>query len=203
MRERVIERVDLGGASMKAAGWIALVLVVASAVGGWAQCDCGATVDPNCFLKFKTNETIAFSVIAPVDYFSHYQTTVSPQVFGWRVEDASGNVVRMEIFAGEPRSRMTVIEWDLTGDDGYVVEPGFYQLIAMTTVSDVSYKVYIEEACRSFCACSCGCYTAPVCDIPCRAPFGELYLSLSVGETRPCSGLSFNLTFTFQCSTAP
>ena len=184
---------------MKAAGWIALVLVVAGSLGAWAQCDCGATVDPNCFLKFKTNETIEFSVIAPVDYFGHYQTTVSPQIFGWRVEDSNGNVIRTVIYPGEPRSRLTVMEWDLYGDDGYLVEPGFYQIIAMTTVSDVSYQVFIEEACRSL----CGCYAPTVCDSPCRPPYGELYLSLDVGETRPCNGLIINLTFTFECSTAP
>lgn len=183
---------------MKAAGWIALMLVVAGAVGGWAQCDCGTGVDPNCFLKFKSNETIEFSVIAPVDYFSHYQTTVSPQVFGWRVEDANGNVVRLEVFSGAPRSRTTVMEWDLYGDDGYIVAPGFYQIIAMTTVSDVRYQVFIEEACRSFSPCACN-YAPLVCDSPCRPPFGELYLSLDVGETRPCNGLTFSITITFQC----
>ena len=192
----------LGGKPMKAAGWITLVLVVVGAVGAWGQCDCGADVDPNCFLKFKSNETIEFSVIAPVDYFSHYQTTVSPQVFGWRVEDANGNIVRLEVFSGEPRSRMTVMEWDLYGDNGYIVDPGFYQIIAMTTVSDVRYQVFIEEACRSFNPCACN-YAPLVCDSPCRPPFGELYLSLSVGDTRPCGGLIINLNFTFECTTVP
>jgi hypothetical protein len=154
-------------------------------------------------LKFKTNETIEFSVIAPVDYFGHYQTTVSPQVFGWRVEDANGNIVRLEVFSGEPRSRLTVMEWDLYSDDGHIVEPGFYQIIAMTTASDVRYQVFIEEACRSFSACSCNYYAPLVCDSPCRPPYGELYLSLDVGETRPCNGLSFSLTITFECTTAP
>ncbi len=183
---------------MKAAGWIALVLVVAGAVGAWAQCDCGTGVDPNCFLKFKSNETIEFTLIAPVDYFAHYQTTVSPQIFGWRIEDSNGSVVRTVIYPGEPRSRLTVMEWDLYGDDGYLVESGFYQVIVMTTVSDVSYPVFIEEACRSFCGCFCGCYAPPVCDSPCCPPFGELYLSLNVGETRSCGGLTFSVTIIFQ-----
>ena len=184
---------------MKAAGWIALVLVVAGTFGAWAQCGCGTDVDPNCFLKFKTNETIEFSVIAPIDYFTHYQTTVSPQIFGWRVEDAEGTVVRMEIFPGEPRSRLTVMEWDLTNTDGYIVDPGFYQIIVMTTVSDVSYQVFVEEACRSFSPCACNNYAPLVCDSPCRPPFGELYLSLDVGEVRACNGLSFSITITFEC----
>jgi hypothetical protein len=184
---------------MKAAGWIALVLVVAGSLGAWAQCDCGTGVDPNCFLKFRSNETIEFTLIAPVDYFGHYQTTVSPQIFGWRVEDSNGNVIRTVIYPGEPRSRLTVMEWDLYGDDGYLVEPGFYQVIVMTTASDVSYQVFIEEACRSFCACACNCYAPTVCDSPCRPPYGELYLSLDVGEARPCNGLTFSITITFEC----
>jgi len=185
---------------MKAAGWIALVLVVAGSLGASAQCNCGAAVDPNCFLKFKTNETIEFSVIAPVDYFMHYQTTVSPQIFGWRVEDTEGNVVRMEILPGGARSRLTIMEWDLYNTNGCIVDPGFYQIIVMTTASDVSYQVFVEEACHSFCACACGCYTPPVCcSSSCCPPFGELYLSLDVGEVRPCNGLTFSITIRFEC----
>ena len=184
---------------MKAAGWIALVLVVAGTFGAWAQCGCGTDVDPNCFLKFKTNETIEFSVIAPIDYFTHYQTTVSPQIFGWRVEDAEGSVVRMEIFPGGPRSRLTVMEWDLTNTDGYIVDPGFYQVIVMTTASDVSYQVFVEEACRSFSPCACNNCAPCVFDSPCRPPFGELYLSLDVGEVRACNALRFSITITFEC----
>ena len=115
------------------------------------------------------------------------------------MEDAEGTLVRMEIFPGEPRSRLTVMEWDLTNTDGYIVAPGFYQIIVMTTASDVSYQVFVEEACRSFSPCACNNYAPLVCDSPCRPPFGELYLSLSVGETRSCTGLSFSITITVHC----
>ena len=103
------------------------------------------------------------------------------------------------IFAGEPRSSLTVMEWDLTNTDGYIVDPGFYQVIVMTTASDVSYQVFVEEACRSFSPCACNNCAPCVFDSPCRPPFGELYLSLDVGEVRACNGLRFSITITFEC----
>jgi hypothetical protein len=189
---------------MRTAGIVATLLIVAVSFGAWAQCGCGIEVDPDCFLVFKTNETIEFTVVAPVDWFEVNGYTQSPQIFGWRVETLDGLIVRTEIYPGEPKSRLTVMEWDLTDTMGEIVTAGYYNIIVMTTHGDVSYKVFIEEACRSFCGCYCSCnYVPPVCDVPCRAPFGQLYLNLQVGDVRPCSGLSFSITLHFESEEAP
>ena len=186
---------------MKSAGGIALLLVLAVSIVGWAQCDCGVLEASTCYLAFKSNETIAFSLVAPVDYFMCQGTTVSPSIFGWRVEAADGTVVRLIVYPGEPRGRMTAMEWDLYDDAGYLVPAGNYQIIVMTTDSDVAYPVRVVEACHSCWGCFCGCYIPPTCcDSRCRIPYGELYLTLDVGETRPCSGLTINLSFTVECS---
>jgi hypothetical protein len=182
---------------VKHAGWIAFLIVALVSLGVWAQCDCGAADEPSCYLAFKTTETIDFSLIAPIDYFAVHQTTVSPSLFGWRVEAWDGTVVRTVIYPGEPVGRWLTMEWDLYDDAGYLVSPGFYRIIVMSTDGEVSYPVRIVEACPTF--CGCGCYAPLACDVPCCVPFGELYLSLSVGETRSCSGLSIRLTFTFEC----
>ena len=185
---------------MKSAGWITLLLVIVVSVGAWAQCGCGVPEEPNCYLSFKSNETIEFSLIAPIDWFEANGKTQSPRIFGWRVEELDGTVVRTSIYPGEPRSRLTIMEWDLHDDAGYLVPPGYYQIIVMTTETDVSYPVRVVESCRSWSGCFCGCYVpATCCDSPCCIPFGELYLTLDVGETRPCGGLTINLTFTFEC----
>lgn len=186
---------------MKSAGWIALLLVIAASVGGWAQCGCGEQETPICHLTFRSNETIEFSLVAPVDYFMCHGTTVSPSIIGWRVETWDGAIVRSVVYSGQPKGRWITMEWDLYDDSGYLVPPGFYRVVVMTTDSDVSYPVRILERCRPCCGCLCW-WTAPVaCDVPCPIPYGELYLSLAVGETRSCNGLSFSLTFRFECST--
>ncbi len=184
---------------MKRGSWIVFLIVAFVSLGVWAQCDCGVQDEPSCYLAFKTTETIEFSLIAPIDYFTVHQTTVSPSIFGWRVEAWDGTLVRTVIYPGEPKGRWLTMEWDLYDDDGYLVPPGYYRIIVMSTDGDVSYPVRIVEACHAFCGCFCGCYAPLACDVPCCVPFGELYLSLSVGETRPCSGLSIHLTFTFEC----
>jgi hypothetical protein len=187
---------------MKSTGGMALLLVIAVSIGAWAQCGCGAPEEPNCYLAFKTTETIEFSLVAPGDYFGVHQTSVSPSIFGWRVEAWDGTVVRTVIYPGEPRSRLTIMEWDLYDDNGYLVPSGYYRIVVMTTDSDVAYPVRIVETCRSFCGCYSGCYAPRACDVPCCTPYGELYLALNVGETRRCAGLTFSLTFTFECSDA-
>jgi hypothetical protein len=184
---------------MKSIGWISLSLVVALSVGAWAQCDCESLEAPDCYLAFKTTETIEFVLEAPIDYFMKYNTSVSPSIFGWRVETWDGDVVRTVIFPGGPVGRLTIMEWDLADESGTIVPPGYYNVIVMSTVSDVSYPVRIVEACHTWSGCFCGCYAPLACDVPCCIPFGELYLTLSVGETRPCSGLSFSMTLTFEC----
>ncbi|MCK5247022.1 hypothetical protein KAR02_08995 [Candidatus Bipolaricaulota bacterium] len=176
---------------MRSVGIIAVILIICASLAGWAQCsNCGAPDEPDCYLAFKTTETIEFSLIAPIDWFELHGKTESPHIFGWRVEASDGTVVRTVIYPGEPRSRLTIMEWDLYDEAGYIVPPGDYQIIVMTTESDVSYPVRIVDACQSW----CGCYVPPTCDIPCCIRIGELYLSLSVGETRSCGGLSFSLT---------
>ena len=184
---------------MKSTGLVTVLLVAAISLGAWAQCGCGETVEPDCYLAFKTTETIAFTLTAPIDYFMAHNTSVSPSIFGWRVENWDGNVVRTEIFPGEPVGRWTLMEWDLTDDSDTMVLPGYYRIIVMTTDSDVSYPVKIVDTCRTFCGCFCGCIAPLACDNPCCTPYGELSLALSVGETRSCSGLNFSMTITLEC----
>jgi hypothetical protein len=183
---------------MKSIGWILLSLVVALSVGAWAQCDCGSLEVPDCYLAFRTTETIEFVLEAPVEYFMKYNTSVSPGIFGWRVETWDGNVVRTVIFPGEPVGRLTIMEWDLADESGTIVPPGFYNVIVMTTASDVSYPVRVVEACRTGCGCFCWCCAPRACDVPCCTPLGELYLTLGVGQTRSCCGLSFSLGITLE-----
>jgi hypothetical protein len=185
---------------MKSAGWIALCLVVAVSVGGWAQCGCGESEEPLCYATFQSNETIEFTLIAPVDYFVCHNTTASPGIWGWRVEASDGTVVRTVTYSDGPKSRLLVMEWDLYDDSGYLVDPGCYNVIVMSTDGDVSYPVRILERCRPCCGCFCWWYEPVVCDVPCRIPYGQLYLSLAVGETRPCFGLSIRFEFRFECS---
>jgi len=189
---------------MRPVGWIALLFVIAVSMGAWAQCGCVGEDDPICYLVFKTTETIEFSLIAPIDWFMVHGKTESPSIFGWRVEASDGTVVRAVVYPGEPKSRLTIMEWDLANYDGDIVPPGHYQIIVMTTEADVSYPVLVVDGCRSWTDCFCGCYVPATCgNNPCCTPFGELYLSLGVGETRSCGGLTINLTFTFECTEEP
>ena len=186
---------------MKSAGWIALLLVIAVSMVGWAQCgSCGVQQEPGCYQAFKTTETIEFSLIAPIDYFVLHQATVSPGIFGWRVEASDGTVVRTVIYPGEPKGAWITMEWDLYDYAGYLVPPGSYQIIVMTTDSDVAYPVRIVGACGSCGGCYGGWYVQSTRDNPCCIPFGELYLQLRVGETRSCGGLSISLTVHIESS---
>jgi len=185
---------------MKSAGWIALVLVVAVSVGGWAQCGCEEAGAPACYMTFRSNETIEFTLVAPLDYFVCHGTSVSPSIWGWRVETLDGIVVRTFAYSRGPVGRWVTMEWDLYDGNGYLVDPGWYRIVVMTTDGDVSYPVRILERCRPCWGCWCWCSPCVVCDVPCCVPYGELYLSLAVGETRPCYGLSFSWHFRFECS---
>ena len=185
---------------MKCAGWLGLCLVVAVSVGGWAQCDCGEPGAPLCSMTFQSNETIAFKLVAPVDYFVCHDTTVSPGIWGWRVEAWDGTVVRAVTYPDGPESRLLVMEWDLYDDAAYLVDPGWYRIVVMTTDGDVSYPVRILERCRPCYGCFCWWYEPVVCDVPCCVPYGELYLSLAIGETRPCFGLSIRLELRYEFS---
>jgi len=185
---------------MKSAGWIALCLVIAVSVGGWAQCGCWESEEPLCYMTFQSNETIEFKLVAPVDYFICHNTTVSPGIWGWRVETLDGTVVRTVTYSDGPKSRLLVMEWDLYDDAGYLVDPGYYRIVVASTDGDVSYPVRILERCRPCCGCFCWWYEPVVCHVPCCVPYGGLYLSLAVGETRPCFGLTIRFEFRFECS---
>ena len=184
---------------MKSAGWAALLLIIVVSIGAWAQYGYGASNEPECYLSFKSNETIEFSLIAPIDYFICHGATVSPNIQGWRVEAWDGTIVRTVLYPGEPISRLITMEWDLTNDAGYLVPAGFYQIIVMTTDGEVVYPVGIVEQCRScFSCCCCCCCAQP--STACCIPYGELYLALGVGETRSHIGLRISLNLTFECS---
>ena len=188
---------------MRSVGILALFLILSTSLIATSQCGCGIDVDPDCYLVFKTNETIEFSLVVPMDWFQVNGYTQNPRIFGWRIETKEGNVVRTVVFDGEPRNRLEVMEWDLANEDGQIVAPGYYNVIVMTTDSDVVYPVRIVDACRSFCACLCDCYTPLICDIPCCPPYGQLYLDLRVGEVRSCNGLSFSFTITIEAPPVP
>jgi hypothetical protein len=191
-----------GGSTMRSAGWAALLLVVSVSLAGWAQCGCGIQDGPSCYRTFRTNETIEISVIAPIDYFMCRGTTVSPSIFGWRVEAWDGTIVRSVVHSDQPKGRWMTMEWDLNDGSGNLVPSGFYRIIVMTTDGDVSYPVRILERCRPCIDCFCWS-TAPMgCSGPCPIPFGELYLSLAVGEMRACSGLLIrvHVEFEFECA---
>ena len=185
---------------MKSVGWIALLLVIAVSVGGWAQCGCGGAEQPGCYLTFQSNETIEFSLVAPIDYFTCHGTTVSPGIWGWRVEASNGTIVRTVTYPDGPKSRLLIMEWDLYDEMGCIVSPGYYRIVVMSTDGDVSYPVRILERCRPCFGCFCWSYAPVACDVPCPIPYGELYLRLAIGETRSCFGLSFSMTFHFNCS---
>ncbi len=184
----------------RSAGW-ALLGVLALSVMAAAQCDCVEGETPTCFLTFRPNETIAFELIAPIDYFVCHGTSVSPSIWGWQVEAADGSVVRSVTYSNGPVGRWIDMAWDLYDDSGELVPPGYYTIVVMTTDGDVSYPVQVQGRCRPWCTCYCGCAVRSVCDVPCRIPFGELYLALSVGETRPRSGLSFSIQLHVECCT--
>jgi len=186
---------------MKFASWVSLFLVIAGSIGGWAQCSCEDSQAPFCYMTFQSNETIEFTLIAPVDYFLCHNTTVSPGIWGWRVETLDGTVVRTVTYSDGPKSRLLVMEWDLCDDACYLVDPGYYNIIVMSTDGDVSYPIRILERCRPCCGCFCWWAAPAVCDVPCRIPYGELYLTLAVGETRSCFGLSIRFQFRFEFST--
>ncbi|MFC2108129.1 hypothetical protein ACFLS5_01555 [Candidatus Bipolaricaulota bacterium] len=185
---------------MKSIGWTVLLLVVAVSLGAWAQCGCEVQEEPSCYLTFRSNETIEFSLVAPIDYFMCQETTISPGIFGWRAEAWDGTVVRSVLYPGEPRGRLMTMEWDLHDESGYLVPPGSYRIVVMTTDGDVSYPVRIVDTCRSCCGCFYWRPTSFARDVPCRIPYGELYLSLGVGETRSHVGLTVNLTITVECA---
>ena len=185
---------------MKTAGWLGLLLVAVISLGGWAQCGCGDQVEPDCYQTFKSNQTIEFSLIAPIDYFTNHQTTIAPGILGWHVRAWNGGVVRTVLFPGQPKGHWITMEWDLYDEGGQIVPAGFYEIVVMTTDGDVVYPVRVVESCRACCGCFCWWTTPATCDAPCPIPCGELYLSLDVGETRSCSGLSFSLIFNFECA---
>jgi len=187
---------------MKRTAWLVLLSMVVVSFGAWAQCNCYGPDAPACFMTFQSNETIEFTLIAPVDYFVCHNTSVSPSIWGWRVEAADGDVVRTVLFEDGPISRRIPMEWDLYDDAGYLVDPGFYTIVVMSTDGEVTYPVRILERCRPCSGCWCWCNVPAGCDVPCCIPFGELYLSLAIGETRPCYGLSisWHFHFEYECS---
>jgi len=185
---------------MKSIGWVAVLLFAVVSVGAWAQCGCETPVDPDCYRSFRMNETIEFSLMAPIDYFMVHQTNESPGLLGWRVEDMDGMIVRSEIFSGEPRGRWMSMEWELDDYSGCRVDPGQYRIIVMSTAGDVPYIVRLIGPCDRGCnCCFCGILLSSTCDSPCRIPYGELYLSLREGRRLSTSSLSFSLSFQVQC----
>jgi len=174
---------------MKAVGWIALLLVVAVSVVGWAQCGCEPPEGPTCYRTFRTNETIEIKLIAPVDYFIVRGDSVSPKIFGWWVEAWDGTIVRTATFKNGPVARWNLMEWDMRDSDGDIVPSGFYRIVVETTDGLVLYPVKILERCRPCTDCFCWSLAPINCYGPCSIPFGSLYLSLEVGETRACTGL--------------
>jgi len=170
---------------MKRVGWLVAALVVGIGLSAWADCGCAPAGDPACYTTFRVNQTIQFTVIVSLDFFTAHATTETPLITGWRVEKLDGTVVRRVVFDW-PVGLVRPLEWRLVDDAGAWVGEGFYRIVVETTsAGEVQNTVrlvacYTPPACGT-CLCSCSDRVPP-----CSRVCGEAFLALRVGETRDC-----------------
>jgi len=182
---------------MKRMGVVGFALTVLLSVAAFADCGCGSAALPIEYVAFDSNEIVGFSLVVPGEYFWVYSTADTPLVTGWRVETSDGQVVRNVQFT-EPRGHWESFLWDLIGNDGNVVPPGFYHLIIETqSVDSLAAGIEVLSCCQTHCmACCCACCTCtPVCWPP--TPRGELYVELWNAGTRSCCGIGIHVSAEF------
>jgi hypothetical protein len=175
--------------------WIVALLVLGGAVAAAAaDCGCSKSVEPSCYVTFRTNELISFSTVFPVDYFVVHSTTETPFVLGWMVAAADGSVVRSVVFP-DIVGWLQEFVWDLTDEDGLDVGPGFYTITISTTAGPVTANVRLVSCCEPCLACwsCCVCTTCPTAGGLCPCTFGEPYLVLDVSSTKNCCAFTFQL----------
>lgn len=181
---------------MSRVGWVVVVLLFTMGVGALADCGCQPGLTPECYATFRTNELVAFSLTVPVEYFMVNNTSQTPMITGWRVEDENGAVVRSVAYA-EPAGHWKTFFWDLTDDNGFDVEPGFYRIfVATTSAGEAAVSVRLISCCTPCVCCSICCSTSICVDgriRRCPTEFGDPYIVLSAGGTKRCCGLTVQL----------
>jgi len=185
---------------MKRAAWVVpiLLLAMALAVAGDTGCGCVPDEEPLCYTSVRSNEIIGFRLIIPVDYFWKYETSETPLITGWWVERPDGIVVKYVQYT-EVRGHWESFTWDLTDDNGELVEPGFYRIVMTTTsappaIADVQIVSCCCSPCWGCCPALQSCYRSPCC----YAPYGEPRLSLESVGTRSCCLLNISIFGSFE-----
>ena len=118
---------------MRRVGWLLALAILGGALSAAAaDCGCSQGVEPACYVTFRTNESISFSTVFPVDYFTAHSTGETPFALGWMITAADGSMVRSVAFDDVVSWSQDFI-WDLTDEDGHDVSPGFYRIVVSTT----------------------------------------------------------------------
>lgn len=180
---------------MRRVGWLlALSLLIGGLSTTAADCGCSQGVEPPCYVTFRSNESILFSAVFPLDYFLLNATSETPFALGWMVTASDGAVVRNVAF-DDVVGWMTEFVWDLRDADGRDVAPGFYRISVLTTAGPVSADVRIVSCCTPCVQCW-SCCLCSICPPPgglCPCLRGEPYLVLGVASTRSCCLFTFEL----------
>jgi hypothetical protein len=182
---------------MRRVSWLLAVLLLGLSLTVWADCGCSSGTEPSCYATFRSNESIAFSLTVPIDYFLNSGTSETPLIIGWRVETQDGTVVRLVTF-DEFKGHWNTFLWDLTDDNGQVVGEGFYRIVVMTTsAGETAADVKVISCCTPCLSCvsCCPCATCVDGRIPrCPTECGQPYLVLSEGDqTRNCCAFTVQI----------
>jgi hypothetical protein len=174
---------------MRRVSWLVAALVLGFGLSVWADCGCTSGLEPSCYATFRSNELVSFSLTVPIDYFLCNNTTETPMITGWRVEELDGTLVRLALF-DEVKGHWNAFLWDLTDDSGQVVDEGFYRIVVMTTsAGEAAADVRIVSCCNPCMTCWSCCPCATCVDgriYRCPTEYGSPYLVLGVGGTRSC-----------------
>jgi len=188
-------------------GLLLVAMVIVVGVGAVADCGCGTTAETDCVTSFRSNEIIQFAVTVPMEYYWCYDTTATPLISGWWIEDEAGVLVAEALYS-EPLGHYAVFEWNVPASG---VCAGMYSIQILLTTGEVAEtRVEIVDVCH--CYSGCGCYT-PCCGCwtciesprtwtaACRGECGAPYVVLQSGGTLSCCsfGISFSVTFEVSC----
>jgi hypothetical protein len=183
---------------MSRSAGIVLALLVGVGLGVWADCGCGVGPDSNCVATFRAHEIIEFSLTVPIEYYWCHDTTATPLVNGWWIEDEDGALVAQAQFS-EPLGHNAEFEWDPAAGG---VTSGTYRILISATTGEVAETwVTIVDPCAE-----CGCWSCWNC-VPspktwtayCPAECGGPYVMLRSGGLASCCGFSFVVTFDVGC----